>query len=108
MALFLYSAGLIAALIAWTYLIVQSLRGLLNKEPVYFLFHFLGCLAIIFLSWLIMVYPSDCNGMFREVAVFLVWAAMSSIVFLVWPFVLILVHKKQSTLDKSDDNLIDS
>lgn len=108
MALFLYLAGLTFALISWGYLFVQAARGSLEKEAVYFVFHFLGCLAVIFISWLILVYPSDCSGLFCEIAVFLVWGAFCSILILVWPIILIVMHKKKSSGNKSNENLIDN
>lgn len=108
MALFLYLAGLLGACVAWVYLFVQSVRGNIQKEASFFGFHLAACLGTIFILWLIMVYPSECTGLFCEVAVFLVWIALCSILFFVWPLILLAIYRTKTTGKSGDDNLIDN
>ena len=108
MALFLYLTGLLGAIIAWVYLFLQTARGSIKKDISFFIFHLAGCLASIFVLWLIMVYPSECSGLFCEVAMFLVWLALGSIIFLAWPLVLFAVFKNRIDSHMSNENLIDN
>ena len=108
MALILYLIGICGAVAAWIYAGIIFFRSSSEKSVLAYFVHLGGCLAIIFASWLIMVYPSECNGMFCEIAVFLVWAAFSSILFLVWPLVLVFAKKNSGKKNSSNENLIDN
>ena len=76
--------------------------------------HFLSAIAVVFVLWLLIVYPTlDCSGFLCGLGEVVMWILISVVLMLVWPLILLVILKRKFkdevvSLKKDSDELLDN
>jgi hypothetical protein len=106
---FLLVAG---AIVSWILAGIRAHKLGSSAGVGYFLMHLLSSIAVVFVLWLLIVYPVlDCRGFLCGLGETIMWVLSSVLILLIWPLILLIVLKRKYANEpqplKTNDELLD-
>ena len=106
---FLLAAG---AVVFWILAGIRAYKYAESKGVGYFFMHLFSAIAVVFVLWLLIVYPVlDCSGFLCGLGEIIMWILTSTLIMLVWPLILLIVIKRKYANEvkmiKSNEDILD-
>ncbi|UKN02758.1 hypothetical protein K6119_04415 [Paracrocinitomix mangrovi] len=84
-----------------------------GKGVTLFFYNLIGAVAVLFLLWLVIVYPSlDCHAFLCGLDEIITWMLLSLLILIIWPLILISTVKRKWPIQeeakrKNTDDILD-
>ena len=88
----------IGAVVSWIFAGIKGYKNAADKGVVIFILNLLIAIGVIFVLWLIIVYPIlDCKGFLCGLGEYILWFLSSLLMMLIWPLILIVYFNRRNT-----------